>query len=113
MPYIGVSTSKVLTEAQKDAIKTELGRKIEILPGKTEAKLMIDISDGHSMYFAGEKRELAFLDVRCYGSTEFENKKAFTEAAFDVVQETTGLPEDGIYLSYGEFSTWGTMGSMK
>ncbi len=113
MPYIGVSTSKVLTEVQKDELKAALGRKIEVLPGKTEAKLMIDISDGHTMYLAGEKRELAFLDVRCYGSTEFENKKAFTEAVFDVVQQTTGLPEDGIYLTYGEFSTWGMMGSMK
>ena len=113
MPYIAISTSKILSEEQKDALKSELGRKISVIPGKTEAKLMVDISDGHSMYFAGGKRELAFLDVRCYGSTEFENKKAFTEAAFTAVQQTSGLPQDGIYLSYGEFANWGTLGSMK
>ena len=113
MPYIGISTSCTLTEAQKDAIKTALGERISLIPGKTEAKLMVDISDGHTMYFAGEKRKLAFLDVRCYGKTEFEHKKAFTEAAFEIAQKQADLPVDAIYLSYGEYETWGTLGSMK
>lgn len=113
MPYIAVSTSKMLSDAQKDALKASLGEKIRVIPGKTEAALMIDIEDGHTMYLAGEKRELAFLDVRCFGSTEFANKKAFTEAVFEAVQQTTGLPEDGIYLTYSEFANWGTKGSMK
>ena len=64
MPYIGISTSKRLSDAQKDALKAELGEKIRVIPGKTEAALMVDISDCHAMYLAGEKRELAFLDVR-------------------------------------------------
>ena len=113
MQYIGVSTSKRLSDDQRDALKVALGEKISVIPGKSEKALMIDIADGHTMYFAGEKRELAFIDVRCFGSTEFANKKAFTEAAFAVVQQTTGLPEDGIYLTYSEFANWGTKGSMK
>ena len=108
MPYIGVSTSKKLSDAQKDALKSALGEKISVIPGKTEKALMVDIADGHTMYFAGEKRELAFLDVRCYGSTEFSNQKAFTEAAFAAVQQATGLSEDSIYLTYSEFANWGT-----
>lgn len=113
MPYIAISTSKILSDAQKDALKTALGEKISVIPGKSEAALMVDITDGHTMYMAGEKRELAFLDVRCFGSTEFANKKAFTEAAFEAVRQTAGLPEDGIYLTYSEFANWGTRGSMK
>ena len=68
---------------------------------------MVDISDNHTMYFAGEKRKLAYVDVRCYGSTEFENKKALTEALFDAVELHTGLHDDSIYLTYTEFSNWG------
>ena len=55
MPYIGVSTSKKLSDAQKDALKSALGEKISVIPGKTEKALMVDIADGHTMYFAGEK----------------------------------------------------------
>lgn len=113
MPYISISTSKILTEDQKTALKTELGRKISIIPGKAEVRLMVDISDGHDMYLAGEKRDLAYLDVRGYGSSELADKKAFTEAVFVAVQEITGLPQNGIYLTYTEFANWGTLGSMK
>lgn len=113
MPYIAINTSKPLSEAQKDQLKTVMGEKITVIPGKSESRLMIDISDGHTMYFAGEKRELAYVDVKCYGTTEFENKKTFTEIAFEVVQQITGLPQDGIYLTYSEFENWGTLGTMK
>ena len=113
MPYIAVSTSKSLSDEQKDALKNAIGQRIGAIPGKTEAALMVDISDNHAMYFAGEKRKLAFIDVRCYGSTEFENKKALTEALFDAVELNTGLHEDSIYLTYSEFTNWGTRGSMK
>lgn len=113
MPYIAINTSKPLSDAQKETLKTALGEKITLIPGKGESKLMVDISDGHTMYLAGEKRELAYVDVKCYGSTEFSNKKAFTEAVFEIVQQVTGLPQNGIYLTYSEFENWGTLGSMK
>ncbi|MEA4993339.1 MAG: phenylpyruvate tautomerase MIF-related protein [Oscillibacter sp.] len=113
MPYIGINTSKSLSDPQKDALKTALGAKISLIPGKSESKLMVDISDGRTMYLAGEKRELAYVDVKCFGAGEFAHKKVFTEAAFEVVQQTTGLPQDGIYLTYSEFENWGTQGTMK
>jgi len=113
MPYIAINTSKPLSNPQKEALKTALGEKITLIPGKGESKLMIDISDSHTMYFAGEKGELAYVDVKRYGATEFANKKAFTEAAFAAVQQTTGLPQDSIYLTYSEFENWGMLGSMK
>ena len=113
MPYIAVTTSKALSDEQKDELKKTIGQKISVIPGKTEAALMVDISDNHTMYFAGEKRKLAYVDVRCYGSTEFENKKALTEALFDAVELHTGLHDDSIYLTYTEFSNWGTRGTMK
>lgn len=113
MPYIGVHVTGTLSNVQKDAIKTGLGEKISLIPGKTERVLMVDISENHTMYFGGEQRPLAFLDVRCYKTAAFEDKKAFTEAAFAVVQSVTGLRAEDIYLSHGEYDTWGTNGSMK
>ena len=53
MPYIAVTTSKALSDEQKDELKKTIGQKISLIPGKTEAALMVDISDNHTMYFAG------------------------------------------------------------
>ena len=47
MPYIAVTTSKALSDEQKDELKKTIGQKISLIPGKTEAALMVDISDNH------------------------------------------------------------------
>ena len=44
MPYIAVTTSKALSDEQKDELKKAIGQKISLIPGKTEAALMVDIS---------------------------------------------------------------------
>lgn len=113
MPYICVNLTKTLTDQQKDNIKSCLGEKISLIPGKAEKALMVDFSENHTMYFAGEKRDLAFVDVRCYKNAAFENKQKFTEAVFEIIERETGLTADDIYLSWGEYDTWGTKGSMK
>ena len=113
MPYIGVNLTGTLTDEQKLAIKSGLGEKIGVIPGKVEAALMVDISENHTLFLGGDQRPLAFLDVGCYGTTEFEHKKAFTEAAFEVVQNVTGLTARDIYLTYAEYPNWGTRGTMK
>ena len=43
MPYIAVTTSKALSDEQKDELKKTIGQKISLIPGKTEAALMVDI----------------------------------------------------------------------
>lgn len=113
MPYISVNVTRVLTDAQKDAVKTALGEAITRIPGKTEAALMVDVSDGRTIYMAGERRDTAYLDVKIYGAAELADKKAFTEAAFQAVSAATGIPHDGMYLTISEFPNWGTRGSLK
>ena len=50
MPYIAVTTSKALSDEQKDELKKTIGQKISLIPGKTEAALMVDISDNHTSW---------------------------------------------------------------
>lgn len=113
MPYISVQVTEKLTEEQKEQIKTGLGEKIVLIPGKSEAALMVDVSDGHTIFFAGERKQTAYLDVKIYGETELAHKKAFTEAAFEVVAAATGLPAKGMYLTFSQFENWGTRGTLK
>lgn len=113
MPYVAINTSKLLSDTEKKTLKAALGEKIAIIPGKSEQRLMVDISDGHTMYLAGEQQELAYVDVKCFGTTALVNKQAFTQGVFEVLQQTTGLSPDSIYLTYSEFEHWGMSGSLK
>ena len=113
MPFIQVSTSLNLDDAKKDKIASRIGEVISIIPNKSEPLLMIDIRDNDTMYFGGERKTLAFVDVRCYRSAPYVSNKEFTEAVFRLLQEETSLGQDDIYVSITEYSTWGTKGSMK
>jgi phenylpyruvate tautomerase PptA (4-oxalocrotonate tautomerase family) len=113
MPYIQVNTSKKLNEQDKDAIKSKLGELISILPGKSESVLMVGVNDSDAMYFGGEKKDLAFVDVRLFKESDFESKSRFTEAVFLFLKQKLGIAEENVFLSIGEYNTWGHNGRLK
>jgi phenylpyruvate tautomerase PptA (4-oxalocrotonate tautomerase family) len=110
MPLIAVRTSLTLDDNQKETIKSGLGKAIALLPGKSEPVLMVDISDGHTMYWAGEKRELAHVDLRMMGVSDFSNKAEFTLAIYQLFHETLGLQNDEVFVFINERTSWGGMG---
>ena len=113
MPYIAINTSLKLSTAQKEKVKSELGRLIAVIPTKTEAGLLVDFSDGHTMYRAGEEAPCAFIDVRLFGKAEFDYKKQFVEETFKMLAKELGLEAARMYLSVSEFDTWGSAGIFK
>ena len=114
MPFISVSVSCTLTKAQKDDIKSRLGKLIEILPTKTEKSLMVDISDNHSIYYAGEENEkAAFIDLRIYKESPFDAKSEFFRRMCDMLGEVAGIDNDNIYFNVFELSNWGLKGNFK
>ncbi len=112
MPYIGISTSKKLLPEQKEALKIKLGEKISLIPGKSQSRLMVDISDGHDMFMSGEKRDLAYIDVKYYGSAELQHKEAFTKAVFEIVGQLMDLSAKDIYVTISEHAIWGLDGML-
>lgn len=112
MPYISVNTSLSLSGQQKEALKRALGEKISLIPGKSEARLMVDISDGHSLYFAGQPGG-AFVELRCFGRTPPEAQKAYAAAVFEALEKQLGLPPDRVYYNHVDLDTWGSGGALR
>ena len=113
MPYIAVNTSQKLSDAQKEKVKAELGRLITIIPKKTEAGLMVDISDARTFYKAGQKVEGAFIDLRLFHKSDFEPKKKFTEETIEMLLHELGIKKENVYLTIMEFDNWGSGGTLR
>ncbi|MDR0853729.1 MAG: hypothetical protein LBN34_05115 [Clostridiales Family XIII bacterium] len=114
MPLIKVSTSLTLEKSQKDSIKSKLGEAISIIPGKSEGVLMIDISDGHTIYFHGEELpKAAHVTVDLYGTADFDVKAEFTEKVFEILKETADLAAGEVFIRIGEYPVWGAGGKLK
>lgn len=113
MPYIQINISRELSAEQKERIKSALGEKILLIPGKVEAGLMVAISEGFTMYMAGEKQDAAFVDVRCFKKTDPEAKMKFTAAVFEILQKIAGFQPELVYLNFTDHDVWGTKGHLK
>ena len=113
MPFISVQVAGSLLQEQKDAITISLGKSISLIPGKSEKQLMVDISDGHSLYFGGKPLSTgAYVDVRTFGDSDFESKKALTESIYEMLHNICGIQKNEIYVTFSAFSEWGTRGSL-
>jgi hypothetical protein len=107
MPYIAVNTTEKLSLSKQEAVKSELGRLISIIPTKNEAGLLVDFSGDHSFYRAGAAVKSAYVEVRLYHSSEFEAKKKFTEEVFSLLSRELGIESNNMYLNIIELENWG------
>ena len=113
MPYIAINTSQQLSDAQREKIKTEIGRLITIIPTKTEAGTMVDFCDCRTMYFAGKKVNGAFVELRLFRKSEFEPKKKFVEELFNLLIQELGMTKDDIKFNIIELDEWGGGGTLR
>ena len=110
MPSITLKTSKKVTDEVKKDLKSQFGKMISILPGKSESWLMVDIEDGRDMWFKGSDSPCAMVEICLFGSSSPENYEKLTAAVSSAVSSDLGISEDRIYVRYEETEYWGWNG---
>ncbi len=110
MPYIDASISKKLDSNQTELLKKEFGKAITSIPGKSEAHLMIKISDGQTMCFAGSDDDCAIIRVELFGSCSKDACQSFTGIICSLVNDITGIPLSRIYVNFRFVDIWGMSG---
>jgi len=50
--------------------------------------------------------------MKAFKKASFDDNRAFTKAAVDVVNDVLGVPKENIYLNITEFSCWGANGDL-
>lgn len=107
MPFIDCKISKKLTDAEKDKLKSELGRAVSLI-GKPESYLMVGISDGYDLYFAGKKLENgAYVSVSLFGSAKSSAYEKMTDAVCTILKSELGTDGSSVYVTYHPVDDWG------
>lgn len=112
MPYIRLSTSASIDAAQALELKAGLARAVELIPGKTESKLMVELCGAQTMFYRGEVGDFAFVDAKFSGQVDFAYKKRFAEAALKLAEAVLGLPPGNANLTITCYGEWGTQGTL-
>ncbi|MDR3277831.1 MAG: hypothetical protein LBT12_03575 [Oscillospiraceae bacterium] len=112
MPYIQVNLSEKLSDEKITELKSAIGRIVEIIPGKAEWGLMVDVEDGKNLFFGGKPDNNAFVDTRVHGDCAAEVKAEFTRALYGVLERVAGVPKEKLYTNFTVCDTWGAFGEI-
>lgn len=111
MPFIDSKIAGEVTEAQKEAVKTKLGKAISLL-NKSENYLMVGIEDHYDLFMAGKKLEKgAYVSVSLFGSASASAYDKMTGAICDIFAQELGIPGNAVYVTYHGVNDWGWNGS--
>jgi phenylpyruvate tautomerase PptA (4-oxalocrotonate tautomerase family) len=112
MPFINTKTNIEITTEKQNAIKTKLGKAIELIPGKSENWLMLSFDDKCSMYFKGQNdKPMVFVEVKLFGSASESAYDKLTAAITKILEDELDAPANQIYVKYEEVSHWGWNGN--
>ncbi|URZ15513.1 phenylpyruvate tautomerase MIF-related protein [Clostridium felsineum] len=113
MPFINSTLTVKLDKEKENKLKTELGKLIELLPGKSEEWLMVGFKDDYPLYFKGKKKDkAAFIEVKIFGSAEKSAKNNLVSEISNLMERELSIPKDSIYITVDEVSTWAWNGKL-
>lgn len=107
MPYIRVTTDKKITDEIDAALVSELGKAIELIPGKDERWLMISCHGTERIAFRGVRGNACMIEVDLLGSATPAAYSSLTQELTRIAADVLGVPGDRTYVKYGEYSSWG------
>lgn len=108
MPYIHVNVSVEPTKEEELKVKEGLGRIIEMIPGKSEAFLMVQIQSGCHLYFGGNQdAETSYIKVEAFGGLSDECCLTLTQNICKLMEEALGIPQNRTYITYEGLTQWG------
>ncbi len=110
MPCIQIHTNVAVAQDHEVSIKSRLGKAIEVVPGKSESWLMVSISDNEHLYFKGNNKPAAFVEVSVYGREDARAFNALTAEICDILNDELNIPADRIYVKYAATAQWGWNG---
>lgn len=110
MPYIHVTTSGELDAHKEELLKTELGRAIEALPGKSEQWLMVQCTPEAHLWLAGSDEPCALAEVSIYGAAPADAYDALTGRLTEILESVLDVDAARVYVKYAETEYWGWNG---
>ena len=112
MPCIETKVNVKIPKEKEIAIKTRLGKAIELIPGKSESWLMLSFEDECKLYFKGsDEGGIAFVEVKLFGKASGDAYSKLTGAISTILNEELGISPSKIYVKYEEVANWGWNGS--
>ena len=107
MPFIQTKVNVEITKEKEEILKSRYGKVISLIPGKSEAGLMLLFEGNKNLYFRGSnEQKLAYVEVNVLGAPSIEAYDNLTDAIFEILGGELGISSENIYIKYDETKNW-------
>ncbi len=111
MPMISTKTNVTISPEQELKLKSELGKAIEILSGKSERWLMLSFDDRCCLYFQGDNsKPIAYVEVKVFGRIDYSQSNKLTAKICEIFGSVLNIDASNVYIKYEEVDMWGWNG---
>lgn len=107
MPFINMKTTATLDIAKKDALSKALCTITRDCIGKGENWVMTGFEGNASLCFLGSTKDIAYVEVKCYGYPTKPQMNLMTRKVCTLLEEELGIPKKRIYVAYFPTEDWG------
>lgn len=103
MPFIVSRVNIKTTLDQKLQIKQGFGKFIELIPGKTEERIILALEDEIFLAQAGDSNEpIAMIEIGVLNNRSHNGYTEFSKAITDLYQEVLGIPAANVTLKFSD-----------
>lgn len=111
MPFIKIKTSCEIAPEQEKEIKKEMGKAIELVPGKSEEYLLLEFESGSHLWLRGDnKQPIVYIEAAIFGNESHYGYDDFTREVTLIIMKVLGIEADRIYIKYEDIGVWGVGG---
>lgn len=111
MPFIISRVSSPLSDEQENALKAGLGQAISLIPGKSEASLMLGIEDSYRLYLSGDHSlPMAYITVAVFSNRNHRGYEQLSEAISELFYRVLDIDPQRIFINYEDIPAWGVAG---
>lgn len=111
MPFIFSKVNIPISKEQERELKSQLGKAISLVPGKSEEYLLTGFEDNCRMYLQGDDSEpLAYVEADIFGNEEHLGYDRLTMAITAMFGEVLGIAQNHVYVNYRDIPGWSTSG---
>ena len=111
MPFVVSRVNLPISEEQEQALKARLGKAIELVPGKNENHLLLQIEDSCRLWLRGDnRRPMGYLTVSIFGNESHAGYREFSAAVTEIYRELFEIAPEDFYIQFEDITAWAVRG---
>ena len=111
MPFVISRVNLPVTPEQEARLASGLGKANEVVPGKSEASLMLSFEADCRLYLRGDASlPMAYITVAVFGEPEHRGYDRLSLAIAQLYHDTLGIDPTRIYVNYEDIPVWSVAG---